>query len=147
MKNNIKRRSFVKTTGAAALGASLMSYESMYAKAYIDGSDAIKVGLVGCGGRGTGAVAQALMSGQNVKLVAMADAFRDNIDKCYKYITDPEFTDWSSDSSTNLNERIDVPEEHKFDGFDGYKKVIDLCDVVIWLCQSKNLFVGIVTFG
>lgn len=121
----------MKTTGTAAIGAGLLSYESMYAKAYIDGDDAIKVGLIGCGGRGTGAVAQALGSGQNVKLVAMADAFRDNIDRCYKYITDPEYSDWSSDESVNLNDRIDVPEEHKFDGFDGYNKVIDLCDVVI----------------
>ncbi len=137
MKHKLKRRSFVKTTGAAALGAGLLSYESMYAKSYIDGSDAIRVGLIGCGGRGTGAVAQALKSGQNVKLVAMADAFKDNVDKCYEYITNPDFTDWSSEDSGDLNERINVPEEHKFHGFDAYKKVIDLCDVVI-LCTPPG---------
>ncbi len=130
MKESINRRSFVKTS-VAATGAGLFVQNDLKAKVYIDGDDAIKIGLIGCGGRGTGAVTQALKSGQNVKLVAMADAFRDNVDKCYKLITDPEYKDWSSKSAVNLNERIDVPEEHRFDGFDSYKKVIELCDVVI----------------
>ena len=51
---------------------------------YFSGADdVIKIALVGCGGRGTGAAMQALLSKQNVKLVAMADAFRDNLDNCY----------------------------------------------------------------
>ena len=49
--------------------------------------DAIKVAVIGCGGRGTGATIQAMLSKQNVKLVAMADVFRDRVDKCYKTIT------------------------------------------------------------
>jgi predicted dehydrogenase len=130
MKDPIKRRTFVKNSSLAAAGVSLMSYESL-AGAYIDGDDAIKIGLVGCGGRGTGAAAQALLSGQNVKLVAMGDAFKDQVDKCYAHLSNPEFTDWSSDETVNLNDRIDIPAEHRFDGFDAYQKVIDLCDVVI----------------
>jgi len=46
--------------------------------------DSIKIALIGCGGRGTGAAMQALLTKQNVKLVAMADAFRDRLDECYK---------------------------------------------------------------
>lgn len=127
---SINRRSFVKKS-AAATGAGILLTNDIKAKVYVDGDDAIKVGLIGCGGRGTGAVTQALRSGQNVKLVAMADAFKDNLDTCYSRINDPEFKDWSSEKTVNLSSKIDVPEEHKFDGFDGYKKVIDLCDVVI----------------
>ena len=49
--------------------------------------DTIKVAVIGCGGRGTGAAMQALLTKQNVKLVAMADAFRDRLDECYKALT------------------------------------------------------------
>jgi len=127
---SLNRRSFVKRT-AAATGAGILLTNEIKAKVYIDGDDAIKIGLIGCGGRGTGAVTQALRSGQNVKLVAMADAFKDNLETCYSRINDPEFKDWSSEKTIDLRSKIDVPEEHKFDGFDGYKKVIDLCDVVL----------------
>ena len=134
MKNQnnsgINRRDFVKTSGLVA-GSMLLAPSLVAAKAHIDGADTIKVGLIGCGGRGTGAIVQALSSGQNVKLVAMADAFRDNLDKCYKKIYSAEFQDWSSDELKDMRPFIDVPEEHKFDGFDGYKKVIPLCDVVV----------------
>lgn len=127
---SLNRRSFVKKTATAA-GAGILLTNEIKAKAYIDGDDAIKIGLIGCGGRGTGAVTQALKSGQNVKLVAMADAFKDNLDKCYDRISDPDFKDWSSDESISFADKIDVPEEHKFDGFDGYKRVIELSDVVL----------------
>jgi len=127
---SLNRRAFVKRT-AAASGAGILLTNDIKAKVYVDGDDVIKIGLIGCGGRGTGAVTQALKSGQNVMLVAMADAFKDNLDKCYDRISDPEFKDWSTEKSVNLNSKIDVPEEHKFHGFDAYKKVIDLCDVVL----------------
>jgi predicted dehydrogenase len=86
--------------------------------------DTIKVALVGCGGRGTGAATQALLSKQNVKLVAMADAFRDRLDDCYKNITEES-------EEKNFKDKLAVKEENKFVGFDGYKKAIALADVVI----------------
>jgi predicted dehydrogenase len=92
--------------------------------------DTIKVAVIGCGGRGTGAAMQALSTKYNVKLVAMADAFRDNLDKCYKSLTADEVTDWSGGKG-NIKDKIDVPEERKFVGFDGYKKATELADVVI----------------
>ena len=85
--------------------------------------DTIKVAVIGCGGRGTGAAMQALSTKQNVKLVAMADAFRDRLDNAYKALTDGD--------EGNVKDRVAVTEETKFVGFDGYKKAIPLADVVI----------------
>ncbi len=127
--SGLNRRQFVKNSSMAMGG--LMLSPSLMAKAHIDGADEIKIGLIGCGGRGTGAVVQALNSGQNVKLVAMCDAFEDNMEKCYKRITDPNFQDWSSDEPIDMRSKIDVPNEHKFSGFEGYKKLIPLVDVVL----------------
>jgi predicted dehydrogenase len=67
---------------------------------------------------------QALKSKQNVKLVAMADAFKDNIDRCLKSLQ-------SDETPADVKNRIDVPEERKFTGFDAYLKAIPLADVVI----------------
>jgi predicted dehydrogenase len=125
--NSNQRREFVKTAGLASgaiLAAPLMSNANFFSGA----SDVIKVALIGCGGRGTGAAVQALRSKQNVKLVAMADAFKDRIDSAYKAITG----DLSEAGiSGDITKMIDVPEERKFVGFDGYKQAIALADVVI----------------
>lgn len=123
------RRAFVKTSGLATAGTLLVP-SMLAAKAHIDGDDAIKVALIGCGGRGTGAAMQALSTKENVKLVAMADAFRDQLDNCYRSLTADDISDWSGGEG-NLKHRIEVPEEHKFTGFDAYKKAIPLADVVI----------------
>jgi predicted dehydrogenase len=115
------RRDFVKHSTILAggiLAAPLMSNANFFSGA--DG--VIKVALVGCGGRGTGAAIQALSTKQNVKLVAMADAFRDRLDSAYKEITSDD---------ANVKAKVDVPEDRKFVGFDGYKKAIPLADVVI----------------
>jgi len=129
-KNQLDRRDFMKKS-SLALGATALSTSMLDARNKFELAGEIKIGLIGCGGRGTGAVVQALSTTQNVKLVAMCDAFRDNLDKCYDKITDPEFSDWSSDEPKNLNPKIDVPDDRKFSGFDGYKNVIAACDVVL----------------
>ena len=90
--------------------------------------DVIKVALVGCGGRGTGAAMQAMLSKQNVKLVAMADAFQDRLDRCYKVLTSD---DEGSGAKGKVKDKVDVPQERRFVGFDAYKKAIPLADVVI----------------
>jgi predicted dehydrogenase len=125
--NNNQRREFVKTVSLAS-GAILAAPLLTNANFYSGAADAIKIALIGCGGRGTGAAVQALRSKQNVKLVAMADAFKDRIDSAYKAITG----DLSEAGITgDIKQLIDVPEDRKFVGFDAYKQAIALADVVI----------------
>ena len=123
--SNNSRREFVKQSSllaGALMAAPILSRANFFSGA----DDTIKVALVGCGGRGTGAAMQALLSKQNVKLVAMADAFRDNLDACYKHLHSEE-----SPEGISARARIDVSEERKFTGFDAYLKAIALADVVI----------------
>ena len=107
------RREFVKTSTAAAVGAGLLGAFAAPAGAYAAADDTIKVGLIGCGGRGTGAADQALSTQGNVKLVAMADAFGDRLDSSLQNI------------QRRHKDRVAVDNDHKFTGFDGYKQVID----------------------
>ncbi len=126
-KNNFKgmdRRSFVRS-GSLVAGAALLAPSFLEAKAYAFGTDEIRVGVVGCGGRGTGAAVQALSTKQNVRLVALGDAFMDNVDKSYTNIL-KSLAENEVDTS-----RVMVSPEHKYAGFDAYEKVIPLCDVVI----------------
>jgi len=129
VKTGQNRRDFVKQSSILAGGLAASPFLS--GVNYFSGAnDTIKVALIGCGGRGTGAAMQALLTKQNVKLVAMADAFRDRIDDCYKALNADDLSDWSGVKG-NIKARIDVPEERKFTGFDAYKKAIPLADVII----------------
>ena len=123
--SNPSRREFVKKTSliASSLAAIPFASKADFFNTSID--DSIKIALVGCGGRGTGAAMQALLTTQNVKLVAMADAFRDRLDSCFKVLSD------SGNEDGDVAGRVAVPEENKFTGFDGYKKAMELADVVI----------------
>ncbi len=115
------RREFVKQSSLIAggiLAAPLVSGANFFSGA----DDVIKVALVGCGGRGTGAAMQALLTKQNVKLVAMADAFKDRLENCYKTLISEE---------PSVKPKIDVPAERRFVGFNAYEKAIPLADVVI----------------
>src|SRR5690606_21461436 len=115
-KNN-SRRDFIKTSALITGGALLNPF--VLPGAYAAGDDVIKIAVIGCGGRGTGAVFQAFATGHNIKLVAMADAFRDRLDNSFKPISEKH------------PDKVDVPEERKFVGFDAYKKAIALADVVL----------------
>ncbi|MBK8554359.1 MAG: Gfo/Idh/MocA family oxidoreductase [Lewinellaceae bacterium] len=124
------RREFLKTTGALT-GAAFVSGLPLAQAANSLVDDAIKIALIGCGGRGTGAAMQALLTKQNVRIVAMADVFRNKIDDAYKALTQEDLVDWTGDEGSTVKHRVDVPEEHKFVGFDAYQKAIALADVVI----------------
>jgi predicted dehydrogenase len=123
-QSTISRRDFVKNSAIATGGLMAMPFLSN-AGYFTSMDNTIKVALIGCGGRGTGAAMQALLTKQNVKLVAMADAFRDRLDDCFNALTDE-----NSDEG-NVKAKITVTEETKFVGFDAYKKAIPLADVVI----------------
>jgi len=120
-----KRRDFVKQ-GSMLAGAIAAAPIISRANFFSGSDDVIKVAVIGCGGRGTGAAVQALMSKQNVKIVAMADAFRDRLDECYINVSGELASAGAGTKGT-----LDVPEERKFVGFDGYLKAIPLADVVI----------------
>jgi myo-inositol 2-dehydrogenase/D-chiro-inositol 1-dehydrogenase len=119
-KQALTRRNFCKNTALAAGGILAVPLD-VAASAHVLGDDAIKIALVGCGGRGTGAAAQALSTKENVKLVAMADAFQDRLDNCYEILS-KKFID---------TDKIAVKDEDKHQGFDAYKAAIDKADVVI----------------
>ncbi len=115
------RRTFLKTAaGGATLGA-LAATPNLHAA----GSDVIKVGMIGCGDRCTGAVEGAILAGPDVRLVAMGDIFQDRLDSSLAYLQS-KFTD-----------QLDVPAERRFVGFDAYRNVIDASDVVLIACASK----------
>lgn len=129
------RRDFLKTS-AALTGGAMLSGLPLAQAAQSLSDDSIKIALIGCGGRGTGAAMQALITPHNVKLVAMADVFRNRLDESYKNLNADDLTDWLG-TEGNLKSKIDVPEERKFVGFDAYKKAIALADVVI-LCTPPG---------
>lgn len=123
-ENKNSRRDFVKAS--AMITGGIMATPLLSKANFFSGAeDTIKVALIGCGGRGTGAATQALSTKQNVKLVAMADAFRDRIDGSYKELTA------ESGDKKSIKSRVDVPEERKYVGFDAYKKAMAHADVVI----------------
>ncbi|HJS55584.1 MAG TPA: Gfo/Idh/MocA family oxidoreductase, partial [Chitinophagaceae bacterium] len=127
-ENKNSRRDFVRTS--ALITGGMMAAPLMAKANFFSGADdTIKVALIGCGGRGTGAAMQACLTKQNVKLVAMADAFRDRIDSSYKELTADNADD--GEKKASIKDRIDVPEERKYVGFDGYKKAMAHADVVI----------------
>ncbi|NBB77555.1 MAG: Gfo/Idh/MocA family oxidoreductase [Bacteroidetes bacterium] len=117
----ITRRDFMKKTTLAAGGGLLFSSLPVGASAHAASNDTLKVALVGCGGRGTGAANQALRADEGTKLVALCDIFRDRLDDCYSGLV----------QQYGETDKLEVPEEHKFVSFDGYKEAIDLADVVI----------------
>ena len=114
------RRSFLKETGMAVIGSSV-GFNIAYAKPKIDLNEkTLRVGLIGCGGRGTGAAGQALSADPNVVLTAMADVFPDRLSGSLQAIKELH------------PEKVMVDEEHQFIGFDGYKQLINSeVDVVL----------------
>ena len=112
------RRDFLKGSTAAAIGLGALG------NAHAAGSDTIKVGLIGCGGRGRGAadnICEAAGTTYNIKLHAMADVFADRLKDCRELLRD----------NANSKEKFDVSEDRCFVGFDAYQKVIDCCDLVM----------------
>src|SRR5947207_26509 len=79
------RRTFVKQS-AATLATAAAAQSFIASNAHAAGSDILRVGLIGCGGRGTGAAEQALTADKNTRLVALADAFKDRLDESLEEI-------------------------------------------------------------
>ena len=131
------RRQFLKNSSTAALGAAVFSQAAFVLTAHASPDDPIRIGLIGCGGRGTGAVADALgaatdvnypqagydteniqanasTGSKNVKVVALADVFPDRLNNCREQLQ-------------KLN--MPIPDELCFTGFEGYKKLLAVSEV------------------
>lgn len=114
------RRKFIKKSSILVAGGAVAGQLALSRTAHAFGSDEIKIGLVGCGGRGTGAAAQAMNTEGATKLVALADAFPDKVQSTLRGLKGQH------------PEKVDVPGERQFSGFDAYKKVLETdCDIVI----------------
>src|SRR5437899_8415072 len=83
----LNRRDFLRTTSAAVAGASVLGGLSVERSAFAAGSDTLKLALIGCGGRGSGAADQALSTEGSVKLVAMADVVKDHLEGSLRNLT------------------------------------------------------------
>jgi predicted dehydrogenase len=118
------RREFLKTTGATGFAAAAMTGLNLLPNAHAAGNDLIKVGVIGCGGRGRGAaenICEAAGTSYNIKLHALGDVFPDRVEDCYNFLSRNE----------KVQEKLDVPKSRFFSDFDNFQKVIDCCDLVI----------------
>jgi predicted dehydrogenase len=119
------RREFLST---AAAGASLAGLATLAPHVFAAGGDTLKIGLIGCGGRGSGAAAQALHADPNVKLWAVGDAFPDRLKESLDGLR----------KDGELTAKIDVTPERCFTGFDAYKGVIGSGVDVVLLCTPPH---------
>ena len=119
----LNRRNFLKRTSTAAMGGAVLSGMGVHQMAHAQVDDTLKLALIGCGGRGTGAANQALNTNRigdgKIKLVAMADAFEDNLLNRLSAIRNEH------------PDHVDVPPDRQYVGFDAYKKAIADADLVI----------------
>jgi myo-inositol 2-dehydrogenase/D-chiro-inositol 1-dehydrogenase len=122
----VSRRRFV--AGAAVVGAAAALPVELSAQ--VAGSDAVKVGLIGLGGRGSGAIVQNLTASDSARLVAVADAFQDKIDGSGKRAAGLPKIQEQIDK-LGKSAQIDLPKSRQYAGFDAYKGVIDECDLVV----------------
>jgi len=110
-KSSTSRREFLKRSGGALAGTAMAG--AITTRAYAAEENTIKLALIGCGGRGTGAAVNALNTKGPKKLVAMADVFDYRLEGSYKSLT------------TRFPELVDAPPDRRFLGMDAYKKAID----------------------
>ena len=125
---SLSRRGFLKAGTASAAGLALAGRLNIARAAHAAGGDELKIALIGCGGRGTGAVANCFEACANVKLVAVADAFADNAQSCLVNLRrDPKFA-----------AKVDVPEERVFVGLDAYQKAMAAGADIVFLATPPG---------
>jgi myo-inositol 2-dehydrogenase / D-chiro-inositol 1-dehydrogenase len=124
--SSVSRRQFIHAgstviAAGAVMNAILPNQRALARSVHASGSDTIKLGLIGAGGRGTGAVVQAMNNqSMNVELTAIGDAFENRMKSSLDGIRHEQ------------KDKVNVPESHQFFGFDAFRKVIDTdCDMVV----------------
>ncbi len=109
---NLSRRDFIRTAAGTAIAGTVVASTDRLTGAYAAGSDEIRVGLIGCGGRGTGAAGNVLKAAPGVRIVAMADAFQDRLDKSRQALLQQH------------PDTAKVADDHCFVGLDAYKQLL-----------------------
>jgi predicted dehydrogenase len=122
-KSELSRRDFIKTS--AALGAASLAVGTN--KIFAAGSDKVRIGLIGCGGRGTNDATKCLRSSQNVELVAMGDLFKERLDRCLRTLS--RSPSESSRGRISVSNKVNVTQDTCFVGWDAHKKVVACDDV------------------
>ena len=115
-KTPTSRRDFIKKSSLLVAGGAVTGNLSVARGAHAFGDDTIKIGLIGCGGRGTGAASQAMNTAGPTRLVAMTDAFEDRLQASLRGL------------KSQHGDKVDVPQDQQFTGFEGYKHVLE-CDI------------------
>src|SRR5688500_11435755 len=119
------RRTLLKRAAAAGSSAAALTGGGY---AFAQGSDQLKIGLVGCGGRGTGAAVDALQADPGVRLTAMADVFKPQLDRSLAALKKHEM----------YGARVQVPEASQFIGLDAYLRVLESDVDVVLLCSPPG---------
>jgi myo-inositol 2-dehydrogenase/D-chiro-inositol 1-dehydrogenase len=118
------RRRFLKDSAMLASGAALGTL-ALSRSVHAAGEGTIKIGMIGAGGRCSGAAAESMQASPDVKLVAICDLFEDRVKGARDNL------------KTQAPNQVVVDDDHCFAGFDGYQKVIDSADAVMIACASK----------
>ncbi len=121
------RRDFLKLSTAAAVGTAMASALPVERSVHAAGRDGFRIGLIGCGGRGSGAAANAMNAGKDIKLVAMADVFDEHLQGARQRL------------KTMYPEQVAVNDDHCFVGFDAYQQLI-ASDVDVVLIAAASHF-------
>jgi myo-inositol 2-dehydrogenase / D-chiro-inositol 1-dehydrogenase len=122
--SDLTRRSFLKTSTIAA-SATIVGVLDISRGAYAAGSGLIKLGLIGCGGRGSGAASDAMTADPETTLWAAADLFPDKVESSVKGL------------AAKFGDRVQVDPARRFTGLQGYRNVIENCDYVLIACASR----------
>ena len=125
-KSTDSRRNFLKTTAVGIAGAGVVTETFNARQVHAGGSDVLSIGLIGCGGRGMGAVVDSFNAVPNTRLTAMGELFHDRAVIARDSILESQDQD-----------RVDVPDSRLFSGLDAYKGVIESADLILIACASR----------
>lgn len=126
------RRDVVRS--GAALGAAALVSPAFASRLARAADDTIRVGVIGCGGRGTGAAVNALEADPGTRIVALADLFKDRVESSAGHLLGLEL------EIGNTAERVAIPEDRRFSGFDAYQKLLALDDIDVVILATPPHF-------
>ena len=122
------RRRFLTRSGSAVAAGTALSTLELSRPVHAAGSDLLRLGLVGCGGRGTGAAAQALTSDPQTRLTAVADAFAEPMYSSLETLSRQE----------RIADQVTVEPQNRFCGFEGYRRLIESDVDIVLLCTPHH---------